>query len=714
MNPLFLRMFIISLFLCMIFSFLSNAEIEYLGSVGGVTSDVVILENPAGWEGCYAYVAQGACIVVLDVSDYENPIVLKRLYPAAESIRNLSISGARLVAAVGGSGAYLYSLAAPDNPQLLAILPLSAADEFREVHEARLCGSTLALIDRSWGQGGPTSARRYYRRLYNISDIHHPITISYVSYSSHIGHTNSDFLYSYENESGDWNFFWYNSGYYPTFYSWIRESSTTSIQLSGGLEDPPVGMFVYQEKIVAAFANHISAYTISNESVVSEIASVTIPNIVGAPLLDGDHGYVPILDGLVAIDVIHPDSIQIEEALPLSFQPRVISNDVAYGILGEEGLVITKLHGSNAGKVNHFFPDFGSAKHAAWNGSELAVMTNAWEWYPSPSANEKYRRGNGTISLLKPLQDHQFELLSQITFHTPPGPILLTDRDLLTPILSDNQFVFQIYNIENPKQPDLISHLPIPDVSFDPDRNLSAAAVNRFLYIINSILRIYSLVDLHDISLQSTFDLENETRATTSFAIANQYLYYHKNNNVFTIDLRDPFQPQYFGRFNEEYYRNQSFSPDDVLSSDNHYLFYADNYYDESTIHIFDLKNPTWPSIVSSFEIAPNSYGRWDSKVRYTRAVEDITPQDSYLWILTSDANMLAPPYHPFKPLVLVDISDPFQQKELAQWKIGREVRANGVVMNDLYLLPADQGGLYVFRISDSVISCSLYWPLLK
>lgn len=60
----------------------SNPSIEFIGSVGGKTMDFAIYEDPDTHK-VYAYIAQGAAIIIFDVSDHTNPIEINRFFPAS-------------------------------------------------------------------------------------------------------------------------------------------------------------------------------------------------------------------------------------------------------------------------------------------------------------------------------------------------------------------------------------------------------------------------------------------------------------------------------------------------------------------------------------------------------------------------------------------------------------------------------------------------------
>lgn len=83
-------------------------SLSFLGSTGGTIRDIAVYEDVEAGK-TYLYVAQGAAIIVYDVTDYQNPVEVNRFFTAPEIINNLSVSNQRLAVTCKTYGVRIYS-----------------------------------------------------------------------------------------------------------------------------------------------------------------------------------------------------------------------------------------------------------------------------------------------------------------------------------------------------------------------------------------------------------------------------------------------------------------------------------------------------------------------------------------------------------------------------------------------------------------------------
>jgi uncharacterized repeat protein (TIGR01451 family) len=90
----------------------TSQELEFVGQIGGSVRAVAI-------NGQYAYLAEGAGIVVLDISNPHNPVKLGKTHlPNGDLVWGLAVSGHYLSVAAGENGLHIINIANPAAPVL--------------------------------------------------------------------------------------------------------------------------------------------------------------------------------------------------------------------------------------------------------------------------------------------------------------------------------------------------------------------------------------------------------------------------------------------------------------------------------------------------------------------------------------------------------------------------------------------------------------------
>jgi hypothetical protein len=111
-------------------------------------------------------------------------------------------------------------------------------------------------------------------------------------------------------------------------------------------------------------------------------------------------------------------------------------------------------------------------------------------------------------------------------------------------------------------------------------------------------------------------------------------------------------------------------------------------------IDIVDVTNPISPIFAGSYEIS-------DSNWLLSTAVI----KDNYLYLIGSKGGTIG---HTYNELIILDITDPANSKEIIRYGFGGMGESMKIVDNEIYITGAD-GGLYIFGSPDSTLEMNHY-----
>jgi len=121
------------------FSYLTpiGANMDLVGQIGGSFLSVEVL-------GSYAYFGEGACFVVMDISNPFSPVERGRL-PMPALVNGIAVVNEKAYVACGAQGFYVLDIAAPTSPSIIGFYATSEA-------RAVVADGTVAyLADGDWG-----------------------------------------------------------------------------------------------------------------------------------------------------------------------------------------------------------------------------------------------------------------------------------------------------------------------------------------------------------------------------------------------------------------------------------------------------------------------------------------------------------------------------------------------------------------------------------
>lgn len=323
----------------------SNPSIEFIGSVGGKVTDFAIYEDPES-NKIYCYIAQGAAIIIFDVTDHTNPIEINRIFPRPFPINNISLSGDKLALSSGYPKSELLSLKNPKKPMIEQKIP--SGDE---IH---LSGNKLSTIklDRFTGSGRPI----FSNSVFDISDLNNPVNIgaSAVFYNSFPSIPR--LLHVANSEYNTPHFYWLT--YSPSRFGWIiwfdieqsnypPEIPKYDNQIIPALNEilttslPKLyGTVAYQDRLYMTYPDKFLSYDPRITNVTPETITIPLSGITGPPLLDKNLLYIPTEFEYKVYDLIIPTEPLFLYKTPLSsFEPRYINKGIAYGFENEKVII---------------------------------------------------------------------------------------------------------------------------------------------------------------------------------------------------------------------------------------------------------------------------------------------------------------------------------------------------------------------------------------
>ncbi|HQP99579.1 MAG TPA: hypothetical protein PLY86_14060 [bacterium] len=649
-----LRIFLTVLCACLFLLPTAEAELEYLGSVGGAVVDIAVYKDPNGSGQTYAYVAQGTAIHVMDTSDSQNPVLVRRIQPTTDVIRGLAIVDHVLIFANNRSGVYLYSLEDPTNPCLLSIVQRTAHDVFA-------CGWAMIVADYTHG-AGVSSSTIYRHILYDISDPAMPVKLGDRShYAWEMRPSPSCFFAEHTPDRMQSHFYWYEPQC-PIFKDTINYSTEkpfndllySNIYLT---KCYALGLFTYKERGYVTLSTALEVYDFSAAASPANVASVTVSGVVAGAIQNDERAYIPTNEGLTVLSLADPDCPEIIESISLPFRTIRVVDDVAYGV-GSEGFAMAELHGPYAGKTVQTDFEIGCVQQVLLHNSTLLI------------------REEERISFLNFTSPSEYELVGQFDTGVCSDNLQIDGDTLLIP-KEDTYYLADISDVANPS---IYGNVPAYD------SYLSPVLTNGLLFLCDGNWEVrwhvFSLLDPPNIVEISDFKINSYEAFTKSGII----LYTMTGSGAVKIDMHNIGQPdnvQYVGEFAPAPGASCR-DPGPVLSVSERNLFIICNANTQSILFICDISNPASPEKISE-TIIPGTYSQ-------------ILPQGRFLWMLESDFDDMTYWPSPTRNLHLIDISDPMNPMQIDGLSFGSEVEPAGVLYKDLLFLPGAEGGLHMIR----------------
>ncbi|MFH1742700.1 MAG: hypothetical protein ABIH23_27150 [bacterium] len=660
-----------SLTVLCVFSFIlpsAEAELEYLGSIGGAIVDIAVYKDPNGSGRTYAYVAQGTAILVMDTSDSQNPILVRRIQPTTDIIRGLTIVDDVLIFANNRSGVYLYSLEDPTDPCLLYNIKRTAHDVFAS-------GRAMIVGDYTPG-AGVSSSTVYCHIIYDISDPAKPAEMGHRRHYVYEMRSRPHCLFAeHTPDLMQTHFYWYEppSPIFKDTIDFSAEKPFNDLPYSNiyFYKSNPLGLFTYKGRGYLTSFTGLEVFDFSAATSPPKIASATVSGVVGAAIRNDDRAYIPTNEGLTVMSLSDPDCPQITESISLPFRTIRVVDDVAYGT-GSEGFAMAELYGPYAGKPVQSSFQIGCVQQVLLHDSILLV------------------REEERISFLDFTSPSEYELVGRFDIGACSENLQKEGNTILIP-KEDTYYLADISDIGNSS---IYGSVP------SHGSYLCPILANGLLFLcsgnwdvrwhVSSLLDPYNIVEIADFTV-------NRYEA---FAQSDNILYTMVDLGEVRIDMHTMEQPdniQYIGEFVPHPGAPFS-SPDGLLFASKQMLFGLYNCMRQSILFICDISNPASPEKISE-TVIPATYNQ-------------ILAQGRFLWMLESDYDDMTYYPSPTRNLRLFDISDPMNPRQIDGLSFGSEVRPAGAVFGNLFLLPGDDGGLHIIRNTENSAESINNWEL--
>jgi hypothetical protein len=380
------------LLLCGVLSANLHADsLTFLGSTGGVIRDIAVYEDVEAGK-TYLYVAQGAAIIIYDVTDGLLPVEVNRVFVAPSQIGNISISGGSLALSCFSYGVRVYSLVDPVHPQLVYTTGFNS----QEVH---MSGNLLYFWDIEFGSEPGNMSCTTHHYVYDIEEPSHAVRVDGFERCANTTEHLTQFIFVSDTRVAKPNIFWMFNRVFQEVI-WNKASGlgipppyydneelfifSPGMITSGYFEEYGFRNAVaYDDKVVITGTNSIYAYNPLIVDTTPEVIQIKIPDIDGGSLLDYNELYTSTSGGFQIIDFSdsnHP--VKTNTVPSTAFEPRFIHRGIAYGIQ-ENVVTIQNLKEleSNAFKL---IPVTLSKQHLVMNNYETGLRHISIEKFIPP------------------------------------------------------------------------------------------------------------------------------------------------------------------------------------------------------------------------------------------------------------------------------------------------------------------------------------------
>ncbi len=671
-------------------------------TIGGNASAIAVYCDKDGSGKTYAYVAQGAALVMYDVTDPQSPVKVGALFPGSNRIADLALSGTTLVAAAGAGGTYVFSLGNPTTPKWLNTLPISP-------RKLDLNGSALATTSSYFG--GSPSMNGYTFVLMDIHDPENPMSIHDVFHSSRILiMAVSVFFPDIEPQDPGMSdiYFWDRASSFSRLERWrliFGEGNQATQFVLGRVtknafnEHSPLlqsflGMFAIRPYGFFTYADRFAVMDLFHDPEPVEINAEPVEDIQGPALRDGQSAYIPRPGEWRQYDISNPPNLSFVRTVHAPFQPRLIVNGIGYATIPQQGAVLAPLTEDPREDYTLLPPVIPQADYAARDGNLLAAC------YTTGGPVEN---ATTIVQLFEVSQEDELNPAGSIQLPGIGIDLLMAGGTLIAAVSGG----FHVVDVRNPMMPAYQSTIPkaLPHYSAVSNLDYHEAALHKnYLYIYNPLYgnsdipirylwHVYSLQDLQHPVLVKTVELPERME---SFVIRNDVLYYFRGfseeGEMLTgvIDLQNPEDPRVMVE------DQQSPTPDPIHASmtveEDRLIICANrNYYNHITV--YDLEDVWRPTKVDTFQL---SYYGPDKSPFYAPIDKIYVRKDKLITLESRDWGFV--PRRDFQALILFDISNLQNPAEKARIILDAFDKPPAMLkMNHHVLIPARQAGLLLY-----------------
>lgn len=662
---------------------------ESIQSVGGRINDIEIIQKTGDEAKTFAYIAQGANILVYDITNLANPLPIETISTGMEIIHNLALDGNYLAASAGAKGTLIYNLDWPEHPMDLNAIANYSSDW------VDLFGSILIVNENKFRGGGPTSQYEL-QAFFDISDPANPKEI----YRFNTGITSGFGTLSFKPILARTNPL-VLIGQYPGFLQYIKrftlqedDNHNFTVTRDDLPSSEPRILFSNGYYGYVTLNDCFSVYNLTDMKNIEKIASIPLAEISGDAFCDGDYAYQPIHDNrqLSVIDLSQPAQPVEIGRIDVPFVPQGAKHGIGYSIDSNREIRLTTLsmqHPNESSRIQRTV-----ISHDAVKAQNDWLVTGT---VSSPSTRPEDPATASIISIysiqnagrLTEIARFSIQGLSKVIYIEFPLLAITTERDI------------QIYDITDFQTISLQSSFPWNEenryVDYVETDSYFLFHKNHFYFRMRELKEpwgqywnCYSLADpKKPVNLgKIAFPWEIRNRIQKGSIV---YYMDESNLNLCILDLNEPERPMERGAFYTFAYDYDSrFS----FCIDKNRLYVARfSRGKKNRIYVFDIAQPTQPAYIADFNL-PFARSTWS-------ALAAIWVDREKLVAIGSSDDPAFQFYYPFQPVYLYDISDLSNPIEI-DYAI-TDVGTNGPLIpaQDQLILMPPSFGYYVLPLSN-------------
>lgn len=665
----------------------SWSDFDYVGSTEGIVADYAVYSDPATVK-TYLYVAQGAALIVYDVSDWRRPQEIQRLFPAPAFITKLAINEKILAASISAFGVILFSLDDPANPQTIY--------QFEKYYGTTidLLNTALLIVDADSKGGGPSS-HGVRHQAYDISDPRNPIDFWGVTFCYNMAYSPSFHYLSYQPK-GSTEIFEITQGIPPgrLYRRRIVSSKGREVRINARTQ---IGSDEwndrYARKIQHAigvgstafffFQGQVKSFDLSDPQNPLELSTLPLGEYVNPIVMEGTTAIVSQPGGCFFLDLSNPHSLRIDKTISLPFTPQKIANGYAYAYT--PGAVLRTPLENGASQEEARIPVETYTPQWAKRCGDLLFSG----WAELNFQSEK-------LSLPTTIRIHSITENDKLIYQSElkaPGAFRELYREDSTLIVQTDSGYYR-YSIADPANPAFYADFYDPEridySTYSPLRR-STLLHKGYFYVYEyrderHLFKIYKIDDQRVFHELKTIPAPHSVNFKAAAGNFTYYLFADSNwpstdSHLGMIDLSDPEKPQWRGFF-----------LDDLLHPGNSWSLFIsqNNLYalNQSGLHRCDLSDPLHP-IDRGYTPFPRDKNYWPTILSnaFIASANSIASLDVY------DEETLDPPI--FQKLRIFYERDLHTLQPTQQITFGPIVNPSIVELNHHLLLPANSAGFY-------------------
>ncbi|MDP8244680.1 MAG: hypothetical protein P9L94_11405 [Candidatus Hinthialibacter antarcticus] len=655
----------------LLFSLSAFCEIEYIGSTGTTPLDFEIYPAPNG--KTYAYVAHGGAFSIVDVSDWRNPHVIKRVQLDADLAFEVIIDKGRLIVANGLKGIWIYSIANPELPTLLSHIDIPATDIV-------MCEDFLYWTN---SRINSSPARGYFTNyIYDLSDYDSPIELAKWGNQNLI----FGFFDSYFDEENDKKYAFITYYNQIDIYDGVEKVSYFKTSNDNSFNRGDLISYSHEKNVgIMCFENLITFHDLDFLPETKSLGSVRIDAIDLKPSIDRGRVYIWRDMKLVEYDLEKGNKYTLEKSNECAFlfEPQSVVNGIVYGVT--DGMFCMQPYGDDASSFSKVFEGSYKAHNVATSGEVFVA-------HESVFANGEYQ---DTYSLLNRKSELEFNAALKFQINSPlvyppadqrNGAILL-DNNLLVVQSSEG---LTVYDIVSPDEIRIVTSLTGNIYRIFEDSSYRAAFLsNGILYrklqtsrtfIVNSLQEYYRPVT--GWSNKNTNDLLQRAAVQGEYIYTPMDLDSDGKNEIGIFSIANPLAPELVGSIPS----GISIYSFGSVTANNDWLVSILG----DSIVFFDITDPLHLELKHQFIYgAYSSYGRMFFHQQYL--ILALGPSTSFVRL-------------PFQEVVIYHAPPGEAPEQVFRYTFGRieTHTAFGVAaLGDYIYVPGGDAGFYVFRIND-------------